>query len=173
MLPLLLALPAAAALRPVNRAFATRSETIAPHALACTSHPLATQAALDVLRAGGSAVDAAIAANACLGLMEPPGCGIGGDLFALVWEPAEKKLHGLNASGRSPFGLTLEEFTRRGLTNIPAYGPLPVSVPGCVDGWFTLHAKFGRVPMATNLAPAIAYARDGFPLSEVIAEGWE
>jgi gamma-glutamyltranspeptidase/glutathione hydrolase len=105
--------------------------------------------------------------------MEPTGCGVGGDLFALVWEPATKKLHGLNASGRSPFGLTLEEFQRRGLTNIPSYGPLPVSVPGCVDGWFTLHAKFGRVPMATNLAPAIAYARDGFPLSEVIAEGWE
>lgn len=173
LLPLLLSLPAAATLRPVNRAFATRSETIAPHAMACTSQPLATQAALDILRAGGSAVDAAIAANACLGLMEPTGCGIGGDLFAIVWDPATKKLHGLNASGRSPFALTLEELQRRGLTNIPSYGPLPVTVPGCVDGWFTLHAKFGRVPMATNLAPAIAYARDGFPLSEVIAEGWE
>ncbi len=169
----LLALPALATQRPVNRAFATRSETIAPHALAATSHPLATQAALEVMKAGGSAVDAAIAANACLGLMEPTGCGIGGDLFAIVWDPATKKLHGLNGSGRSPYTLTLEEFQKRGLTNVPSYGPLPVTVPGAVDGWFALHGKFGRVPMATNLAPAIAYARDGFPLSEVIAEGWE
>ncbi len=159
--------------RPVNRGFATRSETIAPHGMACTSHPLATQAALDVLKAGGSAVDAAIAANACLGLMEPISCGVGGDLFAIVWDPATKKLHGLNASGHSPYTLTLEEFQKRGLTNVPSYGPLPVSVPGAVEGWFALHGKFGRLPMATNLAPAIAYARDGFPLSEVIAEGWE
>ena len=169
----LLVFPALATQRPVNRAFATRSETIAPHALACTSHPLATQAALDVMKAGGSAVDAAIAANACLGLMEPTGCGIGGDLFAIVWDPATKKLHGLNGSGRSPHGLTLEALRKLGHTNMPSYGPLPVTVPGAVDGWFTLHGKFGRVPMATNLAPAIAYARDGFPLSEVIAEGWE
>jgi gamma-glutamyltranspeptidase/glutathione hydrolase len=169
----LLIFPALATQRPVNRAFATRSETIAPHALACTSHPLATQAALDVMKAGGSAVDAAIAANACLGLMEPTGCGIGGDLFAIVWDPATKKLHGLNGSGRSPHGLTLEALRKLGHTNMPSYGPLPVTVPGAVDGWFTLHGKFGRVPMTTNLAPAIGYARDGFPLSEVIAEGWE
>lgn len=169
----LLAFPALATQRPVNRAFTTRSETIAPHALACTSHPLATQAALDVMKAGGSAVDAAIAANACLGLMEPTGCGVGGDLFAIVWDPVTKKLHGLNASGRSPYGLTLEALRKLGHTNMPSYGPLPVTVPGAVDGWFALHGKFGRVPMATNLAPAIAYARDGFPLSEVIAEGWE
>lgn len=173
LVAVMLAFPAMATQRPVNRAFATRSETIAPRALAATSHPLATQAALDVLKAGGSAVDAAIAANACLGLMEPTGCGLGGDLFAIVWDPATKKLHGLNASGRSPYALTLDEFKKRGLTNVPSYGPLPVTVPGAVDGWFTLHGKFGRVPMATNLAPAIAYARDGIPLSEVIAEGWE
>ena len=158
--------------RPVNRAFTTRSETIAPHAMACTSQPLATQAALEVMRAGGSAVDAAIAANACLGLMEPTGCGIGGDLFALVWDPATRRLHGLNASGRSARGLTLEDLRARGLTNLPSYGPLPVTVPGAVDGWFALHGRFGRVPMSTNLAPAIAYAREGFPLSEVIAEAW-
>jgi len=158
--------------RPVNRAFATRSETIAPHGMACTSQPLATQAALDVLKAGGSAVDAAIAANACLGLMEPTGCGVGGDLFAIVWDPATRRLHGLNASGRSARGLTLEDLRSRGLTNIPSFGPLPVTVPGAVDGWFALHGRFGRVPMSTNLAPAIAYARDGFPLSEVIAEAW-
>ncbi len=173
LLAALFALPALATQRPVNRAFATRSETIAPHALAATSHPLATQAALDVMKAGGSAVDAAIAANACLGLMEPTGCGIGGDLFALVWDPATKKLHGLNGSGRSPHGLTLAAIRKLGHTNMPSYGSLPVTVPGAVDGWFALHGKFGRVPMATNLAPAIAYARDGFPLSEVIAEGWE
>ncbi len=167
------ALPVLATQRPVNRAFATRSETIAPHALAATSHPLATQAALDVMKAGGSAVDAAIAANACLGLMEPTGCGLGGDLFAIVWDPVTKKLHGLNGSGRSPHGLTLEAIRKLGHTNMPSYGPLPVTVPGAVDGWLALHGKFGRVPMATNLAPAVAYARDGFPLSEVIAEGWE
>lgn len=176
--PLLLAVVAgwtgtlAATMRPTGPGFATRSETIAPHAMACTSQPLATLAALDALKAGGSAVDAAIAANACLGLMEPTGSGIGGDLFAIVWDPATKKLHGLNASGRSPHDLSLAELQKRGLTNIPSFGPLPVTVPGCVDGWFELHGRFGKVPMATNLAPAIAYARNGFPLSEVIAEGW-
>jgi gamma-glutamyltranspeptidase / glutathione hydrolase len=156
--------------RPVNRPFATRSEVIAPHGIACTSHPLASQAALDILKRGGSAVDAAIAADACLGLMEPVSCGIGGDLFAMVLDGT--KLHGLNGSGRSPHGLTLEEFHRRGLTNIPSFGPLPVTAPGCVDGWFALHAKFGRLPIAADLAPAIAYARDGFPVTEIIAEGW-
>ena len=169
----MLTLPAFSTQRPVNRGFTTRSETIAPHGMACTSQPLATQAAIDVMKAGGSAVDAAIAANACLGLMEPISCGVGGDLFAIVWDPATKQLHGLNASGHSPYGLTPEEFQKRGLKNVPSYGPLPVTVPGAVDGWFALHGKFGRVPMATNLAPAIAYARDGFPVSEVIAEGWE
>jgi len=140
--------------------------------MACTSHPLATQAALEVLRAGGSAVDAAIAANACLGLMEPTSCGIGGDLFALVWDPTGKRLHGLNASGRSAKGASLEWFAQRGIERIPKYGPLPVTVPGCVDGWFTLHQRFGKRPMTTNLAPAIRYAREGFPLTEVIAEDW-
>ena len=166
-------IPAWATQRPVNRGFTTRSETLAPHAMACTSHPLATQAALDVMKAGGSAADAAIAANACLGLMEPTGCGIGGDLFALVWDPATKKLHGLNGSGRSPYGLSLETLRKLGHTNMPSYGPLPVTVPGAVDSWFALHGRFGRVPMATNLAPAIGYALEGFPVSEVIAEGWE
>ncbi len=165
-------LPASDARRPVGRGFTTRSEVIAQHGMACTSHPLATQAALDILRQGGSAVDAAIAANACLGLMEPTGAGVGGDLFALVWSASDHKLHGLNASGRSPYSLTLEEFQRRDLKRIPSYGPLPISVPGCVDGWYTLHARFGRLPMATNLAPAIRYAEEGFPLTEVIADGW-
>src|SRR5262245_44040622 len=118
--------------------FASRSEVIARHAMAATSQPLVTQIALDVLKAGGNAIDAAIAADAALGLMEPTGSGIGGDLFAIVWDAKTKKLYGLNASGRSPKSLTLDEFKKRGLEKIPSYGPLPVTVPGCVDGWFEL-----------------------------------
>ncbi len=140
--------------------------------MAATSHPLATQIALDVMKDGGSAVDAAIAANAALGLMEPTGNGIGGDLFAIVWDPKTNKLHGYNGSGRSPKALTMDEFKRRGLTDIPAHGPLPVSVPGTVDGWFALHEKFGKRTMAQNLAPTIRYARDGHPVHEVIAYYW-
>ena len=161
-----------AADRVTGKPFATRSEVYAPNAIAATSHPLATQIALDVMQSGGSAVDAAIAANAALGLMEPTGNGIGGDLFAIVWDPKTKKLHGYNGSGRSPKSLTLAEFQRRGLTDIPAHGPLPVSVPGTVDAWFALHEKFGRKPMADNLAPAIRYARQGHPVHEVIAYYW-
>ncbi len=166
------ALSATAADRVTGAGFATRSEVMAPHAMAATSHPLATQIALDVLKDGGSAVDAAIAANAALGLMEPTGNGIGGDLFAIVWDPKTKRLHGYNGSGRSPKALTLQEFERRGLTDIPAHGPLPVTVPGTVDAWFALHAKFGRRSMAQNLAPAVAYARNGHPVHEVIAYYW-
>ncbi|MBN2279299.1 MAG: gamma-glutamyltransferase [Candidatus Marinimicrobia bacterium] len=151
---------------------ASRSEVIAQHGMACTSQPLATQIALDILKNGGTAVDAAIAANAALGLMEPTGNGIGGDLFAIVWDAKTQKLHGLNASGRSPKSLTLEYFLENGYESIPPYGPLPVSVPGCVDGWFELHNKFGRKPMAEILAPAIQYAREGFPVSELIAYYW-
>ncbi|WP_313173531.1 gamma-glutamyltransferase [Stenotrophomonas sp.] len=162
-----------AADRVTGHEFATRSEVIAPHAMAATSQPLATQIALDVMKDGGSAVDAAIAANAALGLMEPTGNGIGGDLFAIVWDPKTHKLHAYNGSGRSPRSLTLAEFQRRGLKEIPATGPLPVSVPGAVDGWFALHARFGRKPMAENLAPAIAYAREGHPVAEVIAYYWD
>lgn len=152
---------------------ATRSEVIAAHGMAATSQPLATQIAVDVLKRGGSAVDAAIAANAALGLMEPTGCGIGGDLFAIVWDAKTKKLHGLNASGRSPRALTLEHLRSLDLKTIPPTGPLPVSVPGAVDGWFELHGRFGRLPMKDLLAPAISYAREGFPVSEVIAFGWQ
>ncbi|KAG1555350.1 hypothetical protein G6F50_012861 [Rhizopus delemar] len=162
-----------AADRITGHTFATRSEVIAPHAMAATSQPLATQIALDVMKKGGSAVDAAIAANAALGLMEPTGNGIGGDLFAIVWDPKTQKLYGYNGSGRSPKSLTLAEFPRRGLKDIPATGPLPVSVPGAVDGWFALHERFGRTPMAENLAPAIRYAREGHPVAEVIAYYWD
>ncbi len=152
-----------------GRSHASRSEVIAPHGMAATSQPLATQIAVDILKAGGSAVDAAIAANAALGLMEPTGNGIGGDLFAIVWDAENQELVGLNASGRAPALMTLDYFRDRGLDSIPSFGPLPVSVPGAVDGWFELHARFGRLPMKDLLAPAIAYARDGFPVSETIA----
>ncbi|MEM9942668.1 MAG: gamma-glutamyltransferase [Planctomycetota bacterium] len=155
--------------------FATRSEVIAQNGMAATSQPLATQIAIDILKQGGSAVDAAIAANAALGLMEPTGNGMGGDLFAIFWSNADQKLYGLNASGRSPKGLSYEqlkkELGRR--KTIPALGPLPVSVPGCVDGWFELHGKFGRLSMSEILEPAIQYADNGFPVSELIAYYWQ
>lgn len=155
--------------RVAGRSHASRSEVIAPHGMAATSQPLATQIALDVLKAGGNAVDAAIAANAALGLMEPTGSGIGGDLFAIIWDAEKQELVGLNASGRAPKAMTLEYFQSRGISEIPPFGPLPVSVPGAVDGWFELHNRYGRLAMQDVLAPAIAYAQDGFPLSEVIA----
>ena len=155
--------------RITGRDFATRSEVIAANGMAATSHPLATQAAIDILRRGGTAIDAAIAANAVLGVVEPTGCGIGGDLFAIIWSSERGKLYGLNASGRSPRSLTLQYFKDQGMERIPSYGPLPVSVPGCVDGWFEMHEIFGKLPMATVLRPAIDYAREGFPVTEVIA----
>ncbi|MDP2136587.1 MAG: gamma-glutamyltransferase [Candidatus Didemnitutus sp.] len=159
-----------------GRAFATRSEVIAQHGMAATSHPLATQIALDVLKAGGSAIDAAIAANAALGLMEPTGNGIGGDFFAIVWSARDQKLYGLNGSGRSPLGLSAErlraELKQQGRTNIPPRGFLPISVPGTVDAWFELHAKFGKLPMRDVLAPTIRYAREGFPVTEYIGYLW-
>jgi gamma-glutamyltranspeptidase / glutathione hydrolase len=166
-----------AADRVTGRDFASRSEVIARHGMAATSHPLATQIALDTLKAGGSAVDAAIAANAALGLMEPTGNGIGGDLFAIVWDPKTRRLHGLNGSGRSPRALTLEklraDLAKLGLNRIPPRGPLPVSVPGTVDAWFALHGRFGKLKMRDNLAPAIRYAREGHPVSELIAYYWD
>lgn len=155
--------------RITGRAFATRSEVIAKNGMVCTSQPLATQAGLDILKRGGSAIDAAIAANACLGLMEPTGNGMGGDLFAIVWDAKTQKLYGLNASGRSPKSLTLAYLKEKGHKAIPSFGPLPVSVPGCVDGWFELHKKFGKLKMAEVLSPAIDYAENGFPVSELVA----
>jgi len=162
--------------RVTGRPFATRSEVLARQGMVCTSHPLATQVGVDVLKAGGSAVDAAIAANAALGLMEPVSCGVGGDLFAIVWSAKDRKLYGLNASGRSPLGLSYDqmkaELARAGVTNIPRRGLLPISVPGAVDGWFELHRRFGRLPMKQVLAPGIRYAREGFPVTELIAYYW-
>ncbi|MBO0930878.1 gamma-glutamyltransferase [Fibrella aquatilis] len=164
--------PAGAQDRLSGKTFATRAVVMARHGMACTSHPLSTQAAIDVLRSGGNAIDAAIAANAMEGLVEPHVNGIGGDLFAIVWDAKTKKLYGLNASGRSPYSLTLAEFQKRGLTHIPADGPLPVSVPGCVDGWFSLHKRFGKKPMPELLAHAIRYAREGYPVHDEAAFYW-
>jgi gamma-glutamyltranspeptidase / glutathione hydrolase len=155
--------------RITGKLFSSRSEVLAQNGMVASSHPLATQIGLDILKQGGNAIDAAIAVNAALGLMEPTGCGIGGDLFAIVWDAKTKKLYGLNASGRSPKNLTLDYFEKEGITKIPSYGPLPVSVPGAVDGWFELHNRFGSMKMEKILAPAISYAEQGFPLSELIA----
>jgi gamma-glutamyltranspeptidase/glutathione hydrolase len=158
----------------IDDGFAGRSAVHAPNAMVATSQPLATQAAIEILHSGGSAVDAAIAANAVLTIVDPAAAGIGGDLFALVWDPLGKKLHGLNASGRSPAGMPLAELKSelgdRDL--LPMYGPLTVTVPGAIDGWFELHKKFGRLPMAKILAPAIRYAREGVPIPEYAAWLW-
>ena len=158
--------------RPYGKSFATRTVVMAQNGMACTSHPLSTQAAIEVLKNGGNAIDAAIAANAMEGVVEPHVNGIGGDLFAIVWDAKTKKLYGLNASGRSPYSLPLDEFKKRGLKHIPADGPLPVSVPGCVDGWFELHKKFGKLPMPTILASAVKYAREGYAVHDEAAGGW-
>lgn len=148
--------------------FATRSEVLAKNGMVCSSQPLATQVGVQILKDGGNAIDAAIAVNAMLGLVEPTGCGVGGDLFAIVWDAETKQLYGLNGSGRSPMALTLDYFKENGMKKIPAYGPLPVSVPGAVDGWFSLHEEFGSMDMKDILAPAIAYAEEGFPVTELI-----
>ena len=162
--------------RITGHTFATRSEVIAANGMVATSQPLATQIGLDILKQGGSAVDAAIAANAALGLMEPTGCGIGGDLFAIVWDAKTEKLFGLNASGRSPLGLSLaqmrEALKEMNRKTIPPLGHLPISVPGTVSGWGALHQKFGKLPLKKVLAPAIDYAESGFPVSELISYYW-
>ena len=160
-----------------GRDLGTRSSVVAPNGAAATAHPLATQTALDVLKSGGSAVDAAIAANAMLGLVEPTGNGIGGDLFAIVWDPETEQLYGYNGSGRSPQGATLDDMQAKADEfmqgeEIPPFGAAPVTVPGTVDGWYALHGKFGKRPMNMNLEPAIQYARNGAPIPEVIAYYW-
>ena len=165
-------------------AWATRSPVLAQHGMAATAQPLASQVAIDILKKGGSAVDAAIAANAALGLMEPVSNGIGGDLFAIVWDPKTKQLYGYNGSGRSAKGRDLEKMIaeikavaaktgRPYRAHIPSFGSLPVTVPGTVDGWFALHGKFGKLPIAEDLAPAIGYAQNGFPVSQLIAMYWK
>ncbi|MEM6900402.1 MAG: gamma-glutamyltransferase, partial [Pseudomonadota bacterium] len=160
--------------RPVGEIW-SRSPVYAEHGMAATAHPLASQVAVDILKSGGNAVDAAIAANAAIGLMEPTGNGIGGDLFAIIWDPETQRLYGLNASGRSPLGRSYNELIERldGGISIPPGGDLPVSVPGAVDGWFEMHTRFGNLPMAEILSPAINYAENGFPVSPVIARYFE
>ena len=149
--------------------FATRSEVIAVNGMAATSHPLATQTAISILKNGGNAVDAAIAANAVLGLVEPTGCGIGGDLFAIVWNANEKKLYGLNSSGPAPSGISIDKLKEVGINKIPPYGALPVTVPGAVAGWSALHKKFGTLDFELLFTDAINYAENGFPVTELIA----
>jgi gamma-glutamyltranspeptidase / glutathione hydrolase len=162
--------------RITGKPFATRSEVLARHGMVCTSVPAATQVGLDILKRGGSAVDAAIAANATLGLMEPVSNGIGGDLFAIVYSAKENKLYGINGSGRSPLGLSYEqmkaELDKLHRKTIPPRGMLPISVPGTVDAWSELHKKFGKLKLSDDLAPAAKYADEGFPVSELIAFYW-
>ena len=158
--------------RPVGDASQSRSVALATGGMAASSHPLVTLAALDVLRAGGTAADAAICANAVNGVVEPMSCGVGGDLFVLYWDHGTRTLHGLNGSGRSPAAISRAVFEERGLTEIPLTGPLPWSVPGCVDGWAMLHGKFGARPWAELIEPAAELADRGFPVTEVIAGYW-
>jgi gamma-glutamyltranspeptidase / glutathione hydrolase len=154
------------------RGNATRSVVWAKHGMVCAAQPLAVQAGLETLKQGGSAVDAAIAVNACLGLMEPTANGLGGDLFAILWDPKTKQVVGLNASGRAPLALNAAMIPPDSVGTIPLYSPYTWTVPGACDGWFELHARFGKLPMSTVLAPAIRYAEEGFPVSPVIAENW-
>lgn len=159
--------------RPSGPEFQTRSVTISRNGMACTSDPRATLAALEVLQRGGSAVDAAIAANAMLGVVEPMSCGIGGDLFAIVWDAKSKTLHGLNASGRAPKSLTRQHCQSLGLEEIPINSPLSWTVPGCVSGWEDLHQKFGKLAWKELFQSSIREAESGFPVSPVIAGYWK
>jgi gamma-glutamyltranspeptidase/glutathione hydrolase len=182
--PLIFALLTAASALPLGaqidrvtgKNFATRSEVLATHGMVCTSVPAATQVGLEILKRGGSAVDAAIASNATLGLMEPVGSGIGGDLFAIVYSAKDNKLYGINGSGRSPLGLSYDqmraELAKLHRETIPPFGMLPISVPGCVDAWAELHKKLGKLKLADDLAPAIHYAEEGFPVTELVAYYW-
>lgn len=160
--------------RYASPSFAKRSSVIAPHAMAATSHPLSTQIALDIMQKGGNAIDAAIAANAAIGFLEPNSNGIGGDLFAIVWSAKGQKLFGLNASGRAPGQVTLDQVLRDlgNAPEIPSRSPYAVTVPGAVDGWLKLHERFGSLKMSDILAPAIRYARNGAPVPQFIAASW-
>lgn len=156
--------------RPVGASFASRSTVYGRSGAAGSSHPLATLAAIEILKKGGSAVDAAIAMNACLGFLEPTACGIGGDVFAMLWDPAQKKVVGIAGSGRSPRSLSLETARSRARDGaLPAYGAVTVSVPGAVDGWWTLHQRYGKLKWAELFEPAIAYASEGVPVPEVVS----
>jgi len=149
-----------------------RSTVVCQHGIVCTSQPLGSLAGIDVLKAGGNAVDAAVAANAMIAVVEPMSCGPGGDLFAILWIEKDQKLYGLNASGRAPYEWNIEKAKALGLDTIPPYSPLAWSVPGCVSGWAALLERFGRRKMAQALEAAISYAREGFPVSPIIAGSW-
>ena len=166
-------LPASAGDRPYGPLGKTRSSVQARHGMAATSQPLAAQTAIRVLEKGGNAIDAAIAANAVIGVVEPMSCGLGGDLFAIVWDAKTKKLYGLNASGRAPYAATIEHFHSKGYEYIPSQGPLSWSVPGCVSGWDELMRRFGTKTWPELMKYAIDYADEGFPLSEIIAGDWK
>src|SRR6059036_222499 len=177
ILPLLVCHLASAQIdRITGKNFATRSEVLARHGMVCTSVPAATEVGIDILKRGGSAVDAAIAANATLGLMEPVSNGIGGDLFAIVYSAKENKLYGINGSGRSPLGLSYDqmkaELDKLNRETIPPTGMLPITVPGTVDAWAKLHKKFGKLKLSDDLAPAIRNAEEGFPVTDLIAYYW-
>lgn len=159
--------------RPAGWLHQSRSVVLARNGMVATSHPLAAQVGLDILKSGGNAVDAAIAVDAMLGLVEPMSCGIGGDLFVIYWDAKTQKLYGLNASGRSPYKLTRDVFREKKLTQIPEDGPLSWSMPGCVDGWAELQTRFGKQDLKTVLAPSIHYAHEGVPVPEVIASYWK
>ncbi|HQT94466.1 MAG TPA: gamma-glutamyltransferase, partial [Thermoanaerobaculaceae bacterium] len=158
--------------RSEGRWFATRSVTVARHGMVAAAHPLAVQVGIDVLKRGGGAVDAAIAVNAALGFMEPVSAGLGGDLFAMVWDPTTGKLVGLNGSGRAPLALTPDKVPALANGTIPPYSRYSWTVPGCADAWFELHERFGRLSMSELLAPTIAYAKEGVPVPQVIAGSW-
>ncbi len=162
-----------AADRPEGASFATRSVTVAPHGMVAAAQPLAVQIGLDVLQKGGTAVDAAIAVNAALALMEPTSCGLGGDLFAMVWDPETETLYGLNGSGRAPSGLTIDAVPVTDDGTIPLFSPYAWTVPGCAGGWIDLHERFGKLKLSELLEPTVAYAREGFPVSQVIAGAWQ
>ena len=173
LLALLAAPPAAAGDRVEGQPFATRSVVLARHGMVAAAHPLAVQAGLEILRKGGTAADAAIAVNAALAVVEPVACGLGGDLFALAWDPKRKHLDGLNASGRAPLAARRELVPATPEGTIPPYTPWAWTVPGAASGWFALHARYGRLPMSAVLAPAIALAEQGAPVPQHIAAAWK
>jgi gamma-glutamyltranspeptidase / glutathione hydrolase len=158
--------------RPVGHPQQSRSVVLARNGMVATSHPLAAQVGLQVLQNGGNAADAAIAVNAMLGVVEPMMCGIGGDLFCIYWDNETQKLYGLNASGRSPFEISVEKIREKDLDQIPVESPLSWSVPGCVSGWDALNQRFGSRPLGELLQPAIETAEEGFAVTEVVAGYW-
>src|SRR3972149_5606269 len=154
---------------PESHAMRNRPVTMAPHGLVASPHYLASQAGVDTLKRGGTAVDAAIATNAVLNVAYPQMCGIGGDAFWLIYDASAKDLAFLNPSGRSPYSATLEYFHKAGMNSIPLRGLLPVTVPGAVDGWFAAHSRHGKLSMPILLEPAIRYARNGYPITHILS----